>query len=231
MIPYDDEMARHLRHVVDGLVNETGGRVERSEIQEAVDDAFEELAEEARLAQYLPILTARQARLLLNTRQHERGERPSDFTRVLIACPTNSGRSQSAAALLRFYVPGHVEVISAGDQAAGEVKPVVIEYLREHGVELTDYPKRIRPEFIRTADHIVMLGHPNVEIPPDKDLEVWAGPRMSTLDDQESRSAIRDIDAQVLALIRRILPDVEPPTSVFARPGQTVGGSASPFEA
>ncbi|MCB0917973.1 MAG: hypothetical protein KDC39_05325 [Actinobacteria bacterium] len=213
----DPVTQRSLEYVVDGLVNDTHGRIDRDEIAKVVDEAYEEIAAQASLISYIPILTQRHAREMIEARHLDTVDPPSDFTRVLVCGPTNSGRTQCAAALMRFYAPGHVKVVSAGDVAAGEIKPVVNRYLRERGVQLTDYPKQIRPEFLNAADHVVVLGGgaDELNIPAGKDVEVWDGSRLADLNDDDSRAAIRDIDLKVRAFLERVLPGVELPPTVF----------------
>jgi arsenate reductase len=212
----DPIMRGHLDHVVNALVNESRGAVEREQISSVVDEAYEEVSEGARIEQFIPILTMRQARLLLTARQRLSEESGTD-TDVLLVCGTNAGRSQVAASLLRFYAPGYLDVVSAGQNPAEQTLPEVVAYMREHGVELTDYPKRLRPEFVELADHIVFVGSNDTEVPPDKDTERWPIQHMTGLDRDEMRQAIGEIDDRVRAFIRRVLPDVELPPSIFRR--------------
>ena len=211
----DPQMRLHLTHVVNALVNETGGTIDRGVLAEVVDEAYDELAESARLTQFLPVLTLRQARLLIHARGYERVGRPDDSASGLIVCGRNAGRSQAAAALLRFYAVGHIEVVTAGEHPADEVNQALVTYLRDHGVELTDYPKRVRPEFIRLADHIVLLGPQEVEVPSDKPVEVWDVPNLSGLDPQAARTLVHRIDDLVRNLVARLLPALEMPPSIF----------------
>ena len=213
----DPIMRGHLDHVVNSLVNESRGSVDRQQIRGIVDEAYQEVSEGARIEQFIPILTMRQARLIMGAREYREGRKPKDFTATLLVCGTNAGRSQVAASLLRFYAPGHMEVVSAGQNPAEEVNPAVVAYMREHGVELTDYPKRLRPEFIDMADHIIFVGSNDAQVPGDKDTERWPIPHMTGLDRDEMRDAIQGIDDRVRAFIGRVLPDVEMPPSIFHR--------------
>lgn len=209
-------MEGHLNHIVNALVNETRGTVDRDELRGLVDEAYEEVAEHARIETFLPILTMRQARTLLEARQMDRGERPKDATAILLVCGHNSGRSQVAAALIRFYAAGHAQVVSAGQDPDDDVKDDVVAYMREHGVELTDYPKRLRPEYIRLADHIILVGSNEAEIDdPTKDVERWSIPHTSGLDWEQLGGVIHEIDAKVRAFVARALPDVDMPPSIF----------------
>lgn len=217
MTVVDPVMRGHLEHVVNSLVNETRGSIDREQIRAVVYDAYGEIAPGAKFDQFIPILTMRQARLLLQAKEYAEGRRPKDFTAVLLICGPNAGRSQVAAALLRFYAPGRLHVVSAGQNPGEETNPNVIAYMRERGVELTDYPKRLRPEFIGLADYIVFVGSNDAQVPPDKDTERWPIPHMTGLNRDEMRDAIQEIDDRVRGFIARVLPDVQLPPSIFER--------------
>lgn len=210
----DPIMRHHLEHVINSLVNITRGSVPRDQIQEVVADAYEEVAASAKIEQFIPILTMRQAQLLLEARQRQAGGQSSTKS-VLLVCGTNAGRSQVGAALLRFYAPGLLDVVSAGQNPAEDVNENVVTYMREHGIELTDYPKRLRPEYIDVADHIIFVGSNIVEVPAGKDTEQWDVPHTSGLDLQQVKDAIHTIDDKARAFLRRILPDHELPPSIF----------------
>lgn len=215
----DPIMRAHLEHVVNSLVNETRGSVDRERIRDLVYESYDEIAPSAKFERFLPILAMRQARLLLQVRRIASGEVPKGAVAVLLVCGTNAGRSQVAASLLRFYAPGRLDVVSAGQDPAEDVNPDVVDYMRERGVELTDYPKRLRPEFIDVADHVIFVGSNDAPVPAGKDVERWSIPHMTGLERDEMREAIHGIDARVRDFITRVLPGVEMPPSIFdARP-------------
>lgn len=213
MLEVDSVMQGHLDHVLTTLVNETGGSIDRDQLRAVVSEAYEEIAEHARIEQFIPILTLRQARLLLQSRRFQ----PKERTEVLLVCGTNAGRSQVAASLMRFYAAGNVEVVSAGQDPAEETNAEVVAYLREHGVELTDYPKRLRPEYVDAADHVVFVGSNTTDVPADKDLEQWPIPHLSDLPLPELQAGVREIDARVRGFLQRIMPEVPLPPSIFVQ--------------
>jgi arsenate reductase len=57
---------------------------------------------------------------------------------VLFICQHNSGRSQIAEAYLRKFAENHFSVESAGLIPAGAVNPLVIEVMKEEGVDLSE---------------------------------------------------------------------------------------------
>ena len=62
----------------------------------------------------------------------------SDKTSVLFICQHNSGRSQMAEAYLRKFAGDRFSVESAGLQPADNVNPLVVEVMKEDGIDLAD---------------------------------------------------------------------------------------------
>jgi len=78
---------------------------------------------------------------------------------VLFVCVHNAGRSQMAAALLRLRSGGAIRVRSAGSEPAEEVNPLVVEAMRELGVDLGDaVPTALEDAAVRAADVVVTMG-------------------------------------------------------------------------
>jgi len=79
--------------------------------------------------------------------------------KVLFVCVENAGRSQMAEAFAKKYGRGKVEAESAGTMPAKEVNPVVIQVMREKGIDLSaKKPKLIVNEMVRKADMIIVMG-------------------------------------------------------------------------
>jgi protein-tyrosine-phosphatase len=78
---------------------------------------------------------------------------------ILFVCVRNAGRSQMAAAFARRLGGDRVDVRSAGSAPADEIHPVVVEALREAGLEATDeFPKRLTDEHLEAADVVITMG-------------------------------------------------------------------------
>ncbi len=79
---------------------------------------------------------------------------------VLFACIHNAGRSQMAAAWLnRLADPNSWRAISAGTQPAGHVHPVVLEVMREVGIDLAQAkPQRLTKELAKGVNLLVTMG-------------------------------------------------------------------------
>ncbi|MCT2582777.1 arsenate reductase ArsC [Actinophytocola gossypii] len=83
------------------------------------------------------------------------GERPS----VLFVCVHNAGRSQMAAAFLTHLSQGRVEVRSAGSAPADAVNPVVVDAMREVGIDIgAEVPKVLSTDAVVASDVVITMG-------------------------------------------------------------------------
>jgi arsenate reductase len=131
-------------------------------------------------------------------------KRPS----VLFVCVHNAGRSQMAAAFLSDFSQGAIEVRSAGTQPASEVNPVVVEAMKEKGIDLiAAIPKVLTTEAVQDSDVVITMGCGDAcPYFPGKRYLDWklADPAGGSL---EAIRPIRDeIEAMVRALIQEIVP-------------------------
>jgi protein-tyrosine-phosphatase len=133
-----------------------------------------------------------------------------DRPQVLFVCVHNAGRSQMAAALLTRVSEGRLDVRSAGSAPAEEIHPVVLEAMREIGIDLSaERPKPLRDDVVQSSDVVVTMGCGDAcPIYPGKRYEDW------TLDDPSGRTLeevrrIRDeIESRVRELVRDLSPDL-----------------------
>jgi arsenate reductase (thioredoxin) len=79
--------------------------------------------------------------------------------KVLFVCKQNAGRSQMSDAFFQGSADGKHQSRSAGTQPAERVHPVVIEAMREIGVDLSGRrPQRLTDELAQWADVVVTMG-------------------------------------------------------------------------
>jgi arsenate reductase (thioredoxin) len=77
---------------------------------------------------------------------------------VLFVCTQNAGRSQMAQAFFEQHAPADVRAESAGAEPAEAVHPVVVDAMREVGIDLGDRrPKRLTVEMQLHADWAITL--------------------------------------------------------------------------
>ena len=78
---------------------------------------------------------------------------------VLFVCVHNAGRSQMAAGLMATLGGERVTVRSAGSAPASEVNPVVVEAMREIGIDISpEFPKPLADEAVEAADVVITMG-------------------------------------------------------------------------
>jgi len=79
--------------------------------------------------------------------------------RVLFVCVENAGRSQMAEAFAKTYGEGKLEATSAGTMPAKDVNPVVVQVMREKGIDLSgNKPKLIISKMVQEVDMIIVMG-------------------------------------------------------------------------
>jgi protein-tyrosine-phosphatase len=78
---------------------------------------------------------------------------------VLFVCVHNAGRSQMAAAFLTALAGDRIDVRSAGTEPADAVHPVVVEVMREAGIDLAaERPKVLTADAVQTSDYVITMG-------------------------------------------------------------------------
>jgi arsenate reductase len=125
---------------------------------------------------------------------------------VLFICIHNAGRSQMAEALFNKKSEGRHRGISAGSRPAEGVNPIVVEAMREIGIDISGKrPKKLSKEMILEADLAITMGCGEDACPVvPNELRDWQ------LEDPHSKSIdtvrkIRDeIQLKVKALIREL---------------------------
>jgi arsenate reductase (thioredoxin) len=78
----------------------------------------------------------------------------------IFACIHNAGRSQMSAALFNQLVdPALAQAISAGTQPAAHVHPVVVDAMREVGIDLSNAkPQKLTAGLAQNAEMLVTMG-------------------------------------------------------------------------
>ena len=130
---------------------------------------------------------------------------------VLFLCRQNAGRSQMAQAFFeRVAPPGHLGV-SGGSSPAPAIHPVVVEAMREVGIDLSGrVPRKVDAGLLARADRVISMGcdDPAVCDYPGRKVEDWS---------------IEDPSGKSMADVRRIRDElrarVEALAASLASPG------------
>jgi len=128
--------------------------------------------------------------------------------KVLFVCVENAGRSQMAEAFANHYGKGKLLASSAGIMLADRVNPVVVEAMKEKGIDIsTNKPKLLTTTMAEGADKIITMGCSVEKICPApllKNVKDWEleDPKGKPL---EKVREIRDeIEKRVLKLIAEL---------------------------
>ena len=127
---------------------------------------------------------------------------------VLFVCVENAGRSQMAEAFFRKFAPNRFNVSSAGTTPSSQLNPIVIQVMKEIGIEMTNQqPKLLSDSMIDSSFKTVNMGCMDKESCPSlfvKDVIDWniSDPKEKSLDDVRE---IRDkIKFEVINLIQSL---------------------------
>jgi protein-tyrosine-phosphatase len=80
--------------------------------------------------------------------------------KVIFACVHNAGRSQMSAAFFnQLAAPGKARAISAGTHPGTQVHPVVIDAMREVGIDLSSAkPQKLTQELAADSQLLITMG-------------------------------------------------------------------------
>ena len=126
--------------------------------------------------------------------------------KVLFVCVQNAGRSQMAAALFNRHAAGRAHAESAGTRPAARVHPVVVEVMREAGIDLGNAtPRRLDPGLAGAVTCAVTMGCgdecPVLGVP----VEDWPLPDPAGRPLEEVRAIRDEIDRRVRTLLGQLL--------------------------
>ena len=78
---------------------------------------------------------------------------------ILFVCVHNSGRSLMAEAFFNHMAKGKAQAYSAGTQPADIVNPIVVEAIREVGIDISgNKPKALTMGMVEKADRMITMG-------------------------------------------------------------------------
>jgi protein-tyrosine-phosphatase len=126
--------------------------------------------------------------------------------KFIFACVHNAGRSQISAALFNRYAnPTEAHAISAGTQPGVQVHPVVVDAMREIGVDLsTIKPQKLTSELAAGAEMLITMGcGEDCPFIPGIEREDWPLPDPKGRDIETVRTIRAEIAQRIKALIER----------------------------
>ncbi|MFX0163527.1 MAG: arsenate reductase ArsC [Candidatus Hodarchaeota archaeon] len=79
--------------------------------------------------------------------------------RILFICVENAGRSQMAEAFANHYGKGKLVASSAGTEPANKVNPLVVEAMKEKGIDISkNKPKLLDKKMSEEANTVITMG-------------------------------------------------------------------------
>lgn len=118
---------------------------------------------------------------------------------ILFVCVENAGRSQMAEAFAQKY---GLKAESAGTLPGGRVNPLVVEAMREKGIDLSrKNPKMLTSDMINRATLVVTMGC-SVE-------EVCPRPMLAQMQKKLIDWNLMDPKGKSLAVVREIRDEIE----------------------
>lgn len=126
--------------------------------------------------------------------------------KILFVCVENAGRSQMAEAFFKKYMPEGFEVISAGTKPSTHVNPIVLQAMKEIGIEIKNQkPKHISQQIIDESEKTINMGCIDKESCPVlfmKDILDWQIPDPKGKSLEEVRIIRDQIEKKVMNLIK-----------------------------
>lgn len=128
--------------------------------------------------------------------------------KILFVCVENAGRSQMAEAFANYYGRGKLVASSAGVMVVDRVNPVVVEVMKEKGIDLSmNQPKLLTTKMVEDADKIITMGCSVEKFCPApllKNVIDWGLEDPKDKPIEEVRKLRDDIETRVLKLIAEI---------------------------
>lgn len=123
----------------------------------------------------------------------------------IFACVHNAGRSQMSAAFFNQLAdPREARAISAGTQPGTQVHPVVVDVMREVGIDLSAVrPQKLTPELAAGAEMLITMGCGD-ECPylPELLREDWPLPDPKGKDIEAVRTTRDEIASRIRTLLQ-----------------------------
>jgi protein-tyrosine-phosphatase len=191
------------------LAREFEGIFGTETIERFLHTSYDDFAERASVANFLPLLAERFARQRLRALAKVEGKALTGTPVVLFLCTHNAGRSQMALGFFTQFAGEAALAWSGGSEPASTVNPAAIDAMAERGIDISqEYPKPWTDEIVRAADVVITMGCGDAcPVFPGRRYEEWVLPDPAglTLDD------IRPIRDEIERRVRILLTEITAP--------------------
>ena len=176
-----------------------------------LESSFDQFADRATVARFLPLLAERWARQRLHALAKVEGLAHSGTPTVLFLCTHNAGRSQMALGFFTHHAGDAAIAWSGGSEPGIEVNPAAVAAMAEVGIDISqEYPKPWTDEVVQAADVVITMGCGDAcPIFPGKRYEEW------TLEDPAGQGvdAVRPIRDEVERRVLALLSELDVPAT------------------
>jgi arsenate reductase len=192
-----------LRKAAARLAQEFAGTFNQETIERFLEASYDEFADRATVANFLPLFAERFARQRLHAMARVEGKGAVGRPIVLFLCVHNAGRSQMALGFFNHHAADRAVAWSGGSDPGTEVNAAAVAAMAERGIDITgEYPKPWTDEIVQAADVVVTMGCGD-ECPyfPGKRYEDWKLDDPAGKDVVDVRPVRDEIERRVLALL------------------------------
>ncbi|HYP91928.1 MAG TPA: arsenate reductase ArsC [Mycobacterium sp.] len=178
-------------------------------IERFLHSSYEQFANHATIANFLPLLAERFARQRLRALAKVEGTSNDGKPIVLFLCTHNAGRSQMAMGFFTHLAGDAAVAWSGGSEPGNEVNPAAAQAMAEVGIDISgEYPKPWTDEIVQAADVVITMGCGDAcPVFPGRRYEEWV------LDDPAGQDVdgVRPIRDDIEERVRRLLTDLHVP--------------------
>jgi protein-tyrosine-phosphatase len=178
-------------------------------IERFLHSSYEQFANHATIANFLPLLAERFARQRLRALAKVEGTSNVGKPIVLFLCTHNAGRSQMAMGFFTHLAGDAAVAWSGGSEPGNEVNPAAAQAMAEVGIDISgEYPKPWTDEIVQAADVVITMGCGDAcPVFPGRRYEEWV------LDDPAGQDVdgVRPIRDDIEERVRRLLTDLHVP--------------------
>jgi len=178
-------------------------------IERFLHSSYQQFANHATIANFLPLLAERFARQRLRALAKVEGTSNDGKPIVLFLCTHNAGRSQMAMGFFTHLAGDAAVAWSGGSEPGNEVNPAAAQAMAEVGIDISgEYPKPWTDEIVQAADVVITMGCSDAcPVFPGRRYEEWV------LDDPAGQDVdgVRPIRDDIEERVRRLLTDLHVP--------------------
>lgn len=197
----DQRMA--LKTAATELQSDFGGMFGVETIERFLHSSYDQFANHASVANFLPLLAERFARQRLRALAKAEGKSHDGKPAVLFLCTHNAGRSQMAMGFFVKFAGDAAVAWSGGSEPGNEVNPAAVAAMAERGIDIArEYPKPWTDEIVRAADVVITMGCGDAcPVFPGRRYEEWLLPDPAGQDVDAVRPIRDDIERRVRQLL------------------------------